>query len=268
MSEATASETQPALSDAQWQGLAKLADMVNAAPQFAGPLTGQLTELLALSSRYDLTALATSLLDTAQALHSSGLLKQLTENANLIAETIELLVPLAGTLQEKLAAVPFEELKQDLQRVRNLLDKADYLAEFTSKHLAGPLVGWSVQAASFAEREQLSESVTDVLETLGHLHRNGTLSQLREVSDYLQLREQRQLLSDLAGEGIDSLGSLPARAGQLLGGVQAALDDAKEDAGHLGGIKGLLHLLRDPEVQQGMRALAVLPSYLDGKDRH
>jgi uncharacterized protein YjgD (DUF1641 family) len=43
---------------------------------------------------------------------------------------------------------------------------------------------------------------------------------------------------------------------------------AAEGAENLGGMKGLLHLLRDPEVQRGLRTLAVMPHYLENTDRH
>jgi hypothetical protein len=121
-----------------------------------------------------------------------------------------------------------------------------------------------VDAADFARREALGESLQDLLHTLGHLHRNGSLAWLRDMSDYLEDLEQQRLPGSLAGQGIGSAASLSDRARKLLQGVHSAMDDAASDADHLGGVKGLLHLLRDPEVQRGLRALAVLPTYLEG----
>jgi hypothetical protein len=254
-----------ALSPEQWQGLARLADLVNAASgPFAEPMTGALNRTLGLANRYDIGDLAEAVLDTAEALHASGLLALLRDNADLLAESIRSLAPLLGALSEKLNGLPLAELKSDLNRLHALMDKADLLGAYATEHFAGPAARWSVDAADFARREALGESLQDLLQTLGHLHRNGSLAWLRDISDYLEVREQRRLLGGLAGQGVSDAASLPDRARKLLQGVQSAMDDAAADADQLGGVKGLLHLLRDPEVQRGLRALAVLPTYLEG----
>jgi uncharacterized protein YjgD (DUF1641 family) len=258
----------PPLSEQQWQGLARLADMLNAAPALAAPMSEGLEGLLRLSARYDLPRLSEALLETGEALRDSGLLRFLSENATLIAETLQLLLPLAGAAQAKLDEIPLREFKQDLARLHRLLDKADLLAEYSSQHLAGPLAEWSVEAADFAQREELAESLKDLLQTLSRLHRNGSLAWLREMSDYAGVREQQRLLSGLADAGVETLGGLPERAQRLMKGVESAMQDAAEDAENLGGMKGLLHLLRDPEVQRGLRTLAVMPYYLEHPGSH
>ncbi len=257
-----------ALSAEQWQGLARLADLVNAlSGPLAGPVTGTLDHLLGLANRHDLGALSTEVVATIEALHKSGLLRLLRENAELLAGSMALLVPLLGSLPEKLNAMPFAGIRNDLDRLHGLLDKAELLGAYATEHLAGPTVRWSVDAANFAQREALGDSLKDLLQTLSHLHRNGSLAWLRDISDYLDEREQQRLLDSLAEQGIGDAAALPGRARTVLHGVQAALDDAAQDAGHLGGVKGLLHLLRDAEVQRGLRALAVLPTYLQKQDK-
>jgi hypothetical protein len=265
MNQATAPTAPPdALSPEQWQGLARLADLVNAVSgPFAGPMTGALDRTLGMANRHDIGDLAEAVLDTAEALRASGLLALLRDNADLLAQSIRLLVPLLARLPETLNGLPLEELKQDVERLHRLMDKTDLLGEYVAEYFAGPAVRMSVDAADFARREALGESLRDLLQTLGHLHRNGSLAWLRDISDYLEDREQQRLLGSLAGQGIDGAASLTARTHKLLRGVQSAMDDAAADADQLGGVKGLLHLLRDADVQRGLRALAVLPAYLE-----
>ena len=254
----------PTLSEEQWQGLARLADLVNAmSGPFAGPVTGTVNRSMELASRYDLGQLLEAVLDTAEALRASGLLKQIGDNADLMADSIRLLAPLLKGSPTQLNALPLADLQNDLKRLHRLLDKAELFSEYAADHLAGPAVRWSVDAAEFAQREALGESIKEAMQTLDHLHRNGTLVWLRDISDYLEDREQQRLLGSLAGSGIGGAANLPERARKLLHGVQAAMDDAAGDADHLGGLSGLLHLMRDPEVQRGLRTLAVLPSYLE-----
>ncbi|WP_139112072.1 DUF1641 domain-containing protein, partial [Acidithiobacillus thiooxidans] len=47
--------------------------------------------------------------------------------------------------------------------------------------------------------------------------------------------------------------------------MAAALADAAEHeaTGKAGGLSGLYHMLKDPDVQRGMRVVAVLPVYLE-----
>lgn len=266
MNQATSPPATPPLTDEQWQGLARLADLMNAVSgPFAGPLTGMVNRSMALATRYDTGALAEELLDTTEALRASGLLTLLRDNAELIAESIRQLTPLLAKLPNNLADLPLSDLGNGLSRLHAWLDKADVLGAYVSENFAGPAVGWSVEAVDFARREELSDSLVDVLKTVGHLHRNGTLSWLREISDTVELRRLARLLDGVAGDGVSSAASISERARTLFKGVQDAMHDAEEDSGHLGGIGGLLHLLRDSEVQQGLRALAVLPTYLDGK---
>ena len=54
---------------------------------------------------------------------------------------------------------------------------------------------------------------------------------------------------------------------RLLLDVQAAMDNAAEDAEHVGGVRGLLHHMRHPAVQPGLRALSILPTWLERDKR-
>lgn len=259
----------PELSPEQWQGLARLADLINAlSGPFAGPLTTTVERTLGLASRHDLVRLLETMIETTEALRASGLLKQIGDNADLMADSIRQLSPLLNTLPEKLDALPLAQLRHDLDRLHRLLDKAELFSDYATAHLAGPAVRWSVDVTEFAQQEALGESLKDLLQTLGHLHRNGSLAWLRDISDYLEDGEQQQLLGSLVRGDIAGAANLPERARELLQGVQAAMDDAAGDSEHLGGISGLLHLLRDPDVQRGLRTLAVLPTYLEGKEAH
>ena len=74
-----------ALSAEQWQGLARLADLVNAlSGPLAGPVTGTLDPLLGLANRHDLGALSTDVVATIQALPQSGLLRLLRATSTLL----------------------------------------------------------------------------------------------------------------------------------------------------------------------------------------
>ncbi|MET0028090.1 MAG: DUF1641 domain-containing protein [Candidatus Thiodiazotropha sp.] len=256
----------PILSPAQWQGLARLADWVNAlSGPLAEPASGSITRFMNLATQHDLPEITESLVETLEALHHSGLLKVIAQNADLIAGSIQLLVPLIGTLTEQIDRQPWQQIKQDQQRLHELLDKVEILQTTMRQQFAGPAVRWSVDAVNFAQQETLGESIKDLLQTLGHLHRNGSLAWLRNTSDYLDRDTQAQLLAELTSPQVaDRAAGIPAKARRLLQQLQAAVDDASQDTPNLGGIKGLIHLLRDPEVQRGLRVLAVLPGFLDG----
>lgn len=229
------------LSQEQWQALGRLADLTTS-------LTG--------------TAEVRELRDTITALSASGFLGALRENADRLTQLIQVGATRLDEAREANAGLSAADRQRDAERLHSLLEKADLLGEYLSANLAGPAVGWSVDLFDFARREAVLESIQEGLVTLGHLHRNGTLKWLRDSSDYLDILEQKRLLSSLAEDGIEGLGDIPEQARKVLIGAREALKDADADADHLGGIKGLFHLLRDPEVQQGIRALAVLPAHL------
>lgn len=255
----------PALSDEQWQGLARLADLVNViSGPFAESATATVNHALAPATPYDLARLCEAVLKTAEALRASGLLELVAINAELLADDSRLLRPLLGGLPEELKAVPSADLASGLDHLIRLLDKMEVFSDYAAKQRSGPAVRRTIDAADYSGREEQAEGLEDLLQTLGRLHRNGSLAWLRDVSNTLKDREQRRSLGTLAGHGTG--GADPREsARELL--VQAAMDHAAEDTEQLGGAKGLLHLICDPEVQRGLRALAVLPMYLEPGER-
>lgn len=264
----------PPLSDEQWRGLARLADLVNGVDAgLQGPLGGPVSELLVAVGRagaeHDLAALFGELLELLQAAHESGGLRKLRDNLALINETMQLLAPMAGELVQRLKAMPLEELSDELAGLQALYRKIDAARRFVDEHLADELTTQLVKAGEFWQQHELDGALGDLLKTIGRLHQTGALAQLRRLADYLGDNSRDLDGLALLGDGIRNLDRLQVgRMGHLVEGFERALDDAEREEPRLGGTTGLLHLLRDKQVQKGLRALFILPVYLERSQRH
>jgi uncharacterized protein YjgD (DUF1641 family) len=108
----------------------------------------------------------------------------------------------------------------------------------------------------------------ELIETVRHLSANGTLRRIRVAGDLLNVALQgvdveaasAAAVAHNAGVSVDG-------ARKVLRSLGEALDDAHRDEHRLGGYRGLVRLLRDPEVQVGLRALSVLPVYIERNRR-
>jgi len=152
-----------------------------------------------------------------------------------------------------------EAMRLEIETVTRLAS----LLQFLTGPAAGPITRSIVATTSFAVSNDLMAAASDAAVTLSKLHRNGTLKALRDWSEEANHAVHALDWDKLASEALPGA----ARNGtpslsRVAGAVRQAAKDADADAGQLGGLTGLLHMLRDPEVQHGMRTLMVLPGYL------
>lgn len=262
------------LSPEQWQGLARLADMAGSIDAaLRGPLGTPMTALAQTAgdvyAENDLPGLTREVIETFSALREAGLLKMLRDNAQLIAESLDLLIPLSGDLLAKLRDLPLEGLRQELDEWQALYAKLKAARAFFDGDVANALTGQLASASQFWQENNMESALADLLTTISSLHESGMLSRLRQLADYLDASagdiDQPTLLADLV-KAADK--TQLHRMGKLMEGLDQAMDDAGRDERHLGGTGGLLHLLRDKQIQKGLRTLFILPIYLEQMQRH
>ena len=259
--------------DRQALGRARLGDLVaNLDEAFAGPLGGvvveKVTEGTALYGRYDLPALAENLLAAVQALQDSGALTFVRDNADLINGLLTQLPALTETLSDQLKERSPAELQRQWTELMSMVQSVNAVSGFVREHLTPSTIETVVRAGQFLQDHQADEALLDLLRTVGHLHRNGTLNALCELSDYVSASvapvDRGALVENLLQELQDS--SL-ARMLRLAEGFDEAVAESRRNGGHYGGMGGLFHLLREPQVQEGLRLLATLPSRLQDTGR-
>lgn len=257
------------LTNAQWAGLARLGDLGNRlGPLLDGPLAGpagaKLEQLGEFDAEHDLTDLAAEFIQTVSALRQAGLLRLIRDNAQFIADSLEVIAPLATQWMEQLSRLPADEFKTDAAFALQLLRKTRLLGEFAQQHLAGELTGHMSETTEFIQRNRTDKALAELLVQLGRLHRSGMLTRLGDLAEYLSGLEEGTDFRKLAGSMVDAapegaLSQLP----QLLHGLEQAARNTREDENRLGGYSGLIHLLRDPQVQKGLRMLAQLTAHLE-----
>lgn len=269
MATKTPTENNTPLTDEQWAGLARMGDLGNRLSTLldgpvAGPLTAVLDRAGAVDGQSDLAALAEKLVDTLSTLERAGLLDLLRDNAQFVADSLEVLLPMLDQWLARIAELPADELKADAEFSLTLLRKGRLIARFVEDKLSHELTGKAVGLVEFMQRNDTDEAVAEALVQLGRMYRNGLLTRLGDLADYAAGLEEGSDFESLFGTLTQAL---PKDAiGQsldLLHGVEDAMADARKDGEHLGGYAGMLHLLRDREVQKGLRMLSVLPTYLE-----
>lgn len=252
------------LTPEQWQGLGRLADWVVALdPLTRGPTAlatvNAVTGLAQLYARYDLAHLAEETLGALQALSDSGLLAMLRDNAASAAQSLQLFAPVLEQITAYLKRVPLDQLKADLTLIHQLLSKLRALSTFVDEHVADDL---SVAGARLGEALATNDpgaALSDALATLEHLRANGTLTRITEWSDLLSQTQEAFDWAQLIGQAQ----TLPwHKLGELVQGINAALDEAGKTEETSGGVRGLLALMRDPQVQHGLRTLALLTRHI------
>lgn len=262
------------LSPEQWQGLARLADMAGAIDTaLRGPLGAPMTELAQAAgdiyAEYDLPGLTHDVIATLSALREAGLLQKLRDNAQAIAGAIDLLAPLSGKLIAQLRELPLEGLREELGEWQSLYAKLKAARAFFDGDVAHALTGKLAAAGQFWQENNMEAALADLLTTLSHLHDSGMLERLRRFADYLDASagdiDRPAMLADLVK--VMNKTQLH-RMGKFMEGLDQAMDDAGRDEARLGGTGGLLHLLRDKQVQKGLRTLFILPVYLEQMQRH
>lgn len=244
----------PQLTAEQWAGLATLGQVVQGlSGPLAGPATAWLTQAMAVEQREDLSGLVREVTDTASVLRDSGLLSILREQAPMLVEAIRVLGPMMTALR----TVPVDEVLSGVADLSRWIKQLQALETFARDHLSGPATQWVDQMTAFGAEHEVDAALKDALVTLSHMHRNGSFARLRELSGLFADKQDGSALADIAGDGVDQL-----RDG--IGRILRAIDQADHvaDTADEGGIAGLIRMLRDPDVQHGLRLLALLPGQL------
>lgn len=257
------------LTDQQWAGLARMGDLGHWLGTLldgaaAEPLTAAIDRIGALDGSNDLSTLAEKLAETFAALNEAGLLDLLRDNAQFVADSLGVLLPLVGQWIERLSQLPAEEIKADAAFALTLLRKTRLVADFVDEKLSGDLTGKATHLTEFLQRHSSDEALAEAVVQLGRLYRSGQLSRLGDLAESVAGLEEGVDLESLIGVLARAVpGDAIDRSVRLLHSAQAALLDARADEDRLGGYAGMLHLLRDKEVQKGLRILSVLPVYLE-----
>ncbi|AEK58087.1 DUF1641 domain-containing protein [Acidithiobacillus caldus] len=270
------SRAAPNLTAEQWAGLARLGDLAQGMEALMGSPVAALPMRLAVQAgdwneRYALDESLRELLETVQALRAAGVLRLLRENAAFVMESLDLLRPLLPKLLEILKSVPLEELVAAGRSLADLLPKVQALIHFLQGAAGQDLARALRRAGDLWEETRADESVVATLKLLRRLQEDGNLERLADLSEQIGLLAETIDLSALVGNLIEENRENPllnsfAALVHLGNSLSHALAESAEHAAkgdHRGGISGLYHMLKDPEVQRGMRVVAALPVYLE-----
>lgn len=257
------------LTEEQWQGLARLADISNLFSSLMGtPVGGMLTEetgrLADVYTRNSIPELLQDVVETVRSLRESGLLDMLKDNADLIAQTVNLSRLMLDETWSRLDAVEIDAIREDLEFGRSALRKTRLLAEFVEVNLSAEAVSGLAGLLEFATQEHAAEALAESIQTLSHLYANGSLSLLREASDTLTDVLGSMDKDAVARDWLQRLEKMPlTKASDLIDAVENAFEDARQEEGSLGGVRGLLSLLTDRQVQVGLKTLAAVTVRLE-----
>ncbi|MGC9239880.1 MAG: DUF1641 domain-containing protein [Acidithiobacillus sp.] len=276
MAVAEQNPTVPHLTPEQWAGLARLGELANGAETLMGSPVAALPMQLALKAgdwneRYAVDDSLQEVLETVKALREAGVLRLLRENAAFVVESLDLLRPLLPKLLDTLKTVPMEELITALRSLAEILPKAQALFAFLQGAAGQDLVRALRRAGDLWEETRADESIVAALKLLRRLQEDGNLARLADLSEQIGLLAQTIDLPALVGSLIEENRDNPllnsfAAAMHLGKSLSQALAESAEHAAkgdHRGGLGGLYHMLKDPEVQRGMRVVAALPVYLE-----
>lgn len=241
-------------------------------PEFAQPLTEAVRHAGGLFERHDLPGLLDDTLSALGALRKSGLLASVRDNAAFIADSWEQLQPLMLQVLQIAQQVPWADLQQDMASVHATIDKLHALVAFYEQNLAAHVTETIVEMGVVWQETRLEAALLDAAQTLGALHRDGTLGRMRDASAMVASIVQN---SDLEGltvgtmqglEGMTGVASLPAIFKALGDLAQAWQQSAVEVAGPdaaKGGLGGMIKLLRDPAVQQFLQRVIATAQHVE-----
>lgn len=140
-----------------------------------------------------------------------------------------------------------------LGRMADRYAQAEELGSFAVKHLGGEMTEAVLTLTELVQDPKLLPALRELLATLVTLHEVGALRQLRDNAI-------------LAAEGLrdTDLNNTMAQMLKLPDRISAVMDQAQGvDAKHLGGFGGLMHMLRDKDVQHGIQTLARMAGALN-----
>lgn len=260
----------PPLSAEQWAGLARLGTLVHESERFlAGEAGASLAAGLRragdVNERDAPDETLAELLATLRALREAGVLRWVRENAALVTDTLALLRPFLPEILEALKKISLPRLLEALGALSALVPRAQALGEFLAGPAGEDLVTALCRAGDLWEETRADETLPRALRLLARLEEDGSLERLADLSRWLALLGETLDPGALAGDLVranreNPLLALPARLGRSAETVARTLEDTPPET--RGGLTGLYRLLRDPEVQRGLRVLAVLPARL------
>lgn len=264
----------PQLSPEQWAGLARLGDLVSSSESFLDSPAGAVAVGIALrlgnwNERYQLDASLEELLATVGALRNAGVLRWVRENAAFLRDNIALLQDLLPQILQVLQEIPWAVLPQTMQLLGILLPRLQALEDLIQGPVGADLVAQIKKLGDLWEETRADESLVAALRLLRQLEEDGNLRRLANLSRQIGLMAETIPLDPLLGQLIQETekGSLVTSMSLLLHSSKAlahALAEADEHQARskVGGLAGLYRMLKDPDVQRGMRVIAALPVYL------
>lgn len=261
------------LTEEQIAGLARLGDLGNQLGQLLdGPLAGPIASLTtkggAWYAQYDFPALAQSVLEAANALHQAGWFAYVRDHAEFVANSLETLEPLLAKWMEAAGKLPVEKLRADLEWLVEQLSRGREISEFVKMKWSPELVEYVVAGTRYVQEKELVPALRDLVELLSKLHQAGLYEKLGQVAEFAGRLDEGVDIELLAGQMVhkippDSLDMIK----QMLGGAKEALEEVGAHEKEFGGIKGLLYLLRDKNVQKGLHVMATVPAWLSDHNR-
>lgn len=265
----------PSLTREQWAGLARLGDMIHGSEQLLGGPAGAFAMETVLrasqwNERFDLEGSIEEALATLSALREAAALRQIRENIPLMTETLQLLLPLLPQILDALRRIPLADMVAALRAVGDLVPRLNAVQAFLQGPMGDKLVAKIKEVGDLWEETATDETILEALRVLKGLQDDGNLERLaglsRQIGLFAETIDLTALLGQLVRQGKDS--ALVASPAILLHSGEAmaqALAEAIEHASKepTGGLRGLLHMLSDPDVQRGMRTVAALPIFLE-----
>jgi uncharacterized protein YjgD (DUF1641 family) len=266
----------PVLTKEQWAGLARLGDLAHGLESFMGSPASALPMGLARKAgdwneRYALDENLRELLETLQSLREAGILRLLRENAAFLVESLRLLAPLLPQLLEDLKAFPIAELLRTVQKLAETAPKIQALFDFLQGPAGTELVSALRRIGDLWEETRADESLVALLRLLRRLQEDGNLQRLGDLSEQIGLLAETvdfpSLIGSLVQEGresqlFDDMGVLLRLGRRLTQALAESIEHADQNDRH-GGLVGLYRLLKDPEIQRGMRIAAALPTFVE-----
>lgn len=261
------------LTEAQIAGLARLGDLGNQLGllldgPLAGPLAALTTEGGAWYAKYDFPALAQSVLEAADALHRAGWFDYIRDHAEFVATSLETLEPLFRQWMAAAGEFPVEKLKTDLEWLMEQLSRGREMSEFVKTQWSSELTEYVVAGTQYVQQQELIPALRDLVELVTKLHQAGVYQKLGLLAEFAGHLDEGVNVELLVGQMVhkippDSLALIQ----QMLGGAKEALSEVGAHEKEFGGIKGLLYLLRDKNVQKGLHVMATVPGWMADQNR-
>lgn len=275
----TRKDEQPlaSLTAEEWAGLARLGRLIHESEDFwthgsaGASVAGLLRRAGDWHERYELDETLAETLETLRTLREAGVLRMVRENATLVVESLTLLRPLLPKILAALEGFSLPRLLETLSLVADLGPRLRALAEAFSGELGQRVVAELHRLGNLWEETRVEETLTAVLRLAATLEETGILEKLRDLALWIRELDETIDVESLIGRLIqshrdDPLLALPVKLARVGSVVAESLADAPREP-TAGGFKGIVRLLKDPEVQRGLRFLAFVAARMASDTR-